>query len=701
MASTSSSQTRDGVRGHSADRVRRRRILAYGSLIAALLAVYIPLTRSTWRGNTELHTIMEIMAIFLALFVGLIALLRFYTKKRKYLLRELAKSNLTLEQALSRRREAEEELRAANESLEEQTCRSRKSRSAALNMMRDAEGARREAEGAKNALTVKNAELRRNRAELDAVINTATDAIVVIDGLGIIRSANPAVEAIFGYTEAEVVGQSVARLMPSFHRREDDSFVSDYLRAGEGKTLGTTREVAGQRKDGWTFPVELSVSEMVLEGQHLFTGFARDVSQRKLAEEELRKAKEAAEVANAVKSNFLANMSHEIRTPMNAILGYTEFLKERLVDDEEGTADAEIIARSGQQLLELIDDILDISKIEADEFELEHIPCSPPDILQEVLSVLSVQAEKKKIGLLAHYETAVPETIQCDPTRLRQVLMNLVGNAIKFTEAGSVVASMGLAEGDGGSKRFEFRVKDTGIGIPQEKLETIFDPFTQADSSNTRKYGGTGLGLSISHRIAKLLGGDLSVKSEEGLGSVFTLSIPCEVPEGTPLVNTPSDVAVERKESARRHETVELRGRILLAEDTPENQDLIRQQLEQAGATVEVANNGAEALEKYSEEKFDLIVMDIQMPVMDGFQALRALHSQGLDVPVVALTAHAMKGDREKCIKAGFTTYLAKPVAGAELVKTVAALLKTRSPDTVAPAATAGSGVLLDAPTPT
>ncbi|MCZ6794810.1 MAG: response regulator, partial [Planctomycetota bacterium] len=288
-----------------------------------------------------------------------------------------------------------------------------------------------------------------------------------------------------------------------------------------------------------------------------------------------------------------------------------------------------------------------------------------------------------------------------DPTRLRQVLMNRVGNSIKFTETGSVVASMALAEGDGGSKRFEFRVKDTGIGIPKEKLETIFDPFTQADSSNTRKYGGTGLGLSISYRIAELLGGDLSVKSEEGLGSVFTLSIPCEVEEGTPMVKTAPDVAVKRKESARRHETVELRGRILLAEDTPENQDLIRQQLEQAGATVEVANNGAEALEKYSEKKFDLIVMDIEMPVMDGYQALRALQSQGLEVPVLALTAHAMKGDREKCIKAGFTTYLPKPVTREQLIETVAALLETRSPDTVAPAETASSGVRLDAPTPT
>jgi signal transduction histidine kinase/ActR/RegA family two-component response regulator/HPt (histidine-containing phosphotransfer) domain-containing protein len=402
---------------------------------------------------------------------------------------------------------------------------------------------------------------------------------------------------------------------------------------------------------------------------------AEIISELEESRSEAKEFRLRAEEASQAKSQFLANMSHEIRTPLTAILGFVRLLREGV---DEGVEEVrqdylKTIHSNSQHLLELINDILDLSKIEAGELHVERAACVPNRIIAELVSLLRVKALEKEIDLEAMASGGVLTQIQSDPARLRQVLMNLIGNAIKFTQSGEVRVTSSFVEKEG-QPQFRVEVSDTGGGIPPEKLKTIFLPFTQADSSTTRKHGGTGLGLPISKRIAEALGGDLAVQSELEHGSTFTLEVPagplCDI--GTFEKAVPIDLLRSQQPD---DEPVTFSGRILLVDDGATNRKLISLILRRAGAEVTCAENGQIAIELVAENQFDLILMDMQMPVMDGYTAATTLREQGATLPIIALTAHAMKDDEEKCRAAGCSSYLTKPIDNNTLLHTVAVAL--------------------------
>lgn len=399
-----------------------------------------------------------------------------------------------------------------------------------------------------------------------------------------------------------------------------------------------------------------------------------DVTHRMRAEQELRDAKEAAQAANYAKSAFLANMSHELRTPMAAILGFIDILIGNLHQVENMQA-AQTIQRNAEYLLRLINDILDLSKIESGKLEAESIRVSPRELVQDVVSLMEVRAAAKNLALRLEIVGSLPATIQTDPLRLRQVLVNLLGNAIKFTEMGEVRLVVKLVASGGAPPCLRLEVHDTGVGMTENQLDRLFQPFTQADSSTTRKYGGTGLGLSISKRLTQLLGGDIEVQSKPGQGSMFVVTIQTGPLADIPLVEAHSPPESLAPTLAPLASCAGMR--LLLAEDGPDNQRLITFLLRKAGAHVTVVDNGQQAVEntltaEVNDQPFDVVLMDMQMPVLDGYSATRTLREHGYTRPIIALTAHAMSGDREACLAVGCDDYATKPVQRHLLLSLVA-----------------------------
>jgi len=401
-----------------------------------------------------------------------------------------------------------------------------------------------------------------------------------------------------------------------------------------------------------------------------------NITARKLAEDRLENARQEAESANTAKSAFIANISHEIRTPMNAILGYADMLLEPDNSAEERLNCVKVIRRNGEHLLAIINDILDISKVEACRMSAEQIPCELPQLVADVVALTNPRATDKGLKFEVTFDEVIPKTVQTDPVRVKQVLVNLVGNAIKFTSAGAVRLHVSQ-EVSYFTQNIRFSVTDTGIGMTAAQLGKLFQPFTQADVSTTRKFGGTGLGLTISKRLAQILGGDIEVRSEEGAGSTFSFWINGGPREGVKLIRnlTQEQPSIPDLATTSKGREIRLDGTVLLVEDGEDNQHLLTAFLEHAGLKVSLAVNGEIAVKAALEGNFDLILMDMQMPVMDGYRATGELRKLGYTKPIVALTAHAMAEDRLKCMQAGCTEYMSKPVDRHKLLTTCAIYL--------------------------
>jgi PAS domain S-box-containing protein len=412
--------------------------------------------------------------------------------------------------------------------------------------------------------------------------------------------------------------------------------------------------------------------------------YGNDVTQAQEVAAELQRAKEAAEAGSRLKTEFLANMSHEIRTPMMAILGYTDLLRENTQDPADREQSLRIIQRNGEHLLAVINDILDLSKIEAGHMVVETVHFNPFTVVMEAASLVRPRARDKDITFQVMSQGEIPAVIQGDPVRLRQILINLLGNAVKFTKQGGVRLLVKMAsDPQDENPILRFDVVDTGIGMSDEESAKLFQPFTQADSSTTRKFGGTGLGLAISRRLALRLGGDIRVKSRPRRGSVFSLTIATGPLDRSQMVVHP-DTDLDEVERAEAEAERELRlrgGRILLAEDGLDNQRLITTILEREGLEVDIAENGRIAVHKAmlawrAEQPYDVILMDMQMPELDGYGATARLRQSGYTAPIVALTAHAMSGDREKCLSVGCNDFASKPIDRRRLIKMIGYFLQ-------------------------
>ena len=657
-------------------------------------------------------------------------------------------------------------------------------------------------------------ELRENQAKLQAVLETANEGIVTADHSGCITFFNRGAERMFGRTSAAAAGAPLSILIAPGFRQANPALVSKLFAPDQAGGVHQTAELDGLAADGREFPMEVSVAAWNSGGPSFVTAIIRDITDRKRSEAELRIAKNRAEAADRAKSEFLANMSHEIRTPMNGIIGMTDLALETDLNPDQFEY-LNTVKSSAETLLTIINDILDFSKIEAGKLSLDPIEFNLRRHLGQTMKALAIRAHQKGLELACSIPPDVPEFVIGDPTRIRQILVNLVGNAIKFTSQGEIVLGVKQESLDVGGAVLHFSVSDTGIGIQPSKQAVIFEPFTQADASTTRRFGGTGLGLSISMRLVELMAGRIWLDSEPGCGTTFHFTVRVGVAahdaaapaaadpavlenmpvlivddsatnrqiletlfshwlmKPTAVADAPAALAAMRQALAggdlyrllvvdchmpgtdgfmlveqvrmdpalaslatvmltsggRRGDAARCRElgiaaylnkpvlqpdlleallnvlgpagpsarhprlvtryslregrpplRVLLAEDNPVNQRLMVRLLENQGHQVTTADDGSAALRALEEHRFDLILMDVQMPVMDGLQATAAIRERERSgdsrVPIIALTAHAMAGDRERFLSNGMDSYISKPVRPDELLRVIDDLLQ-------------------------
>ncbi|MBF0414485.1 MAG: PAS domain S-box protein [Magnetococcales bacterium] len=496
-------------------------------------------------------------------------------------------------------------------------------------------------------------------AEIKAIIQTAVSGIITIDGEGLIRIFNPSAEALFGWRSQEVIGKNVSLLMEDAFAARHNDFIARFMATGRPSIIGIGREVTAKRKDGSLFPAHLAVGHTDHGiGKHMFVGFITDISRQKENEAELMRAKDAAEAGSRAKAAFIARMSHEIRTPMNAVIGFAEVALQDHALSTQTRKHVSIILNSARSLLGIINDILDVSKMESGKFLLENICFHLPNALADVLRTVTHRAEEKNLQLNLNMDSQLPVRVMGDPTRLRQVILNLVGNAIKFTDRGGI--DLSVSPGDA-PDMLHFAVSDTGIGMTEAQMQKVFDSFTQADESTTRRFGGTGLGITISRQIVEMMLGRIWVESVPGQGSTFHFT--ARFPEALD-----SSTCLYEKEGLVVEEYVSPRlFRVLLAEDLETNATLAMLRLTHQGHRVHWVKNGRAAVNERKTGHYDILLMDVMMPELDGLDATREIRrfeqSSGLQpIPILALTASVMREDHAKCLGAGMDAVEAKPI---------------------------------------
>jgi PAS domain S-box-containing protein len=504
------------------------------------------------------------------------------------------------------------------------------------------------------------------------IIRSLNDALIIVDANGNIKTVNAATLHLLGYSEKELIGKPIDNILADA-KTASRSYFWEILR-----DIATKEPLIGQElhyisKNGARIPVLFSVSIIHCDnmGEAGFACVAMDITERKEAEEELKKAKEDAEAASMAKSQFLANMSHEIRTPMNGVMGMTELLLATDLSEMQRKY-TETANNSGRKLLHVLNDILDLSKIEAGKLHLENVAFDLELMIREVVDLFSAQASSKKLTLSYSVQDHVPTAVEGDPTRLRQILVNLVGNAIKFTDTGEVAIHVHSLKKMEEHSLLRFEVADTGSGIAPDQQNRIFEAFSQEDGSPTRRHGGTGLGLSISKQLIEMMGGSIDLSSRIGKGSTFWFTIPMKWAVAAP---SPTDADSAQGNGKRE----KLNGRVLLAEDNAVNRELTEAILANIGLDITTVENGREAVEAFSKGRFDIVLMDCQMPEMDGYEATKILRKReaGDDgtrgtatrTPIVALTANAMQGDQDRCLSVGMDDYLSKPFSSDDLRK--------------------------------
>ena len=534
-----------------------------------------------------------------------------------------------------------------------------------------------QAENASHAKNLFMQRLQESETRQRTIMETMFGALITTDEEGNIENFNPAAEQMFGYQAQQVIGKNALMLIPE--RKQNKYFVAftDLMNSGFENTLQLDIKIVMRRMDNSEFPASLAISHMIIDGRQMYNGIIMDITDRCEAEARILEAKEKAESSDRAKSEFLATMSHEIRTPMNGILGMSELLLESRMNSRQYQL-ASRIQQSGRLLLRLINDVLDLSRIEANRLQLDPEPFDINELIMETGLLFHEQATRKGLALHCKIAPGIHNTWIGDITRLRQIINNLMANAIKFTHTGSVTLSVEAADATQQDACLRFSVRDTGIGISEDAQEHIFDSFSQADGSTTRRYGGSGLGLTICRKLVQQMEGTIGVNSDNEAGSEFWFSIRLPRTDATAIETSPPPFDW--------HRAAPLDARVLLVEDNTINREVATYMLESMSCKVCVASDGASALALLDNNDFDLVLMDCQMPVMDGYRATSEIRSReaehpGRHIPIVALTANAMSDARDKCLAAGMDDYLCKPLTMEALYTMLADQLPRHRPN--------------------